>query len=333
MPAIDTIKLERSVQAMLLDKNHKMKTIIISTILVLAAVFTNGQSLYTKTFGHDKDKPIIFLHGGPGYNCANFEATTAQLLADKGFFVIVYDRRGEGRSIDPNAKFTFKETFDDLNAIYQKFNLAKASLIGHSFGGIVATLFAEAFPKKVQSIYLVGAPVSLQSTFRNILSESKSLYQSKKDSINLNYISMIEKMDTASIEYSSYCFGHAMQNGFYTPKTPTEDAKSIYSKFRTDSLLMKYASKMSYEAPMGFWTNEKYTTINLTRNLEALHKQNIKIYGLYGKNDGLYSSQQVADLQNLIGTANLKYFDNCSHSVFIDQQNQFLDALVAWSKQ
>jgi len=308
-----------------------MKKIITSTIFVLATMFAYGQSIYTKTFGSSKDKPIIFLHGGPGYNCVNFEATTAQQLADKGFFVIVYDRRGEGRSKDANAKFTFKETFDDLNSIYQKLSLKKATLIGHSFGGVVATLFAEANPKKVQSIILVGAPVSLQSTFKNILSKSKSIYQTKKDSVNLNYISMLENMDTASIEYSSYCFGHAMQNGFYTPKNPSAEAKNIYSKFRSDTLLTKYASQMSYEAPQGFWQNEKYTTIDLKKNLQSLQKQNINIYGLYGKDDGLYSAQQVTDLQNLIGSSNLKYFDNCSHNVFIDQQTQFIDAIKTWT--
>jgi proline iminopeptidase len=309
-----------------------MKTIITSTIFVLATMFAYGQSIYTKTFGSSKDKPIIFLHGGPGYNCVNFEATTAQQLADKGFFVIVYDRRGEGRSNDPNAKFTFEETFDDLNDIYQKYNLTKATLIGHSFGGIVATLFTETNPKKVQSIILVGAPVSLQSTFKNILSKSKSIYQTKNDSVNLTYISMLENMDTTSIKYSSYCFGHALQNGFYTPKNPSEEAKNIYSTFKTDTLLKKYASQMSYEAPKGFWKNEKYTTIDLTKNLQSLQKQNIIIYGLYGKDDGLYSTQQVTDLQSLIGSSNLIYIDNCSHNVFIDQQIQFIDAIKTWVK-
>lgn len=309
-----------------------MKTIITSTIFVLATMFAYGQSIYTKTFGSSKDKPIIFLHGGPGYNCVNFEATTAQQLADKGFFVIVYDRRGEGRSNDPNAKFTFEETFDDLNDIYQKYDLTKATLIGHSFGGIVATLFTETNPKKVQSIILVGAPVSLQSTFKNILSKSKSIYQTKNDSVNLTYISMLENMDTTSIKYSSYCFGHAMQNGFYTPKNPSEEAKNIYSTFKTDTLLKKYASQMSYEAPKGFWKNEKYTTIDLTKNLQSLQKQNIIIYGLYGKDDGLYSTQQVTDLQSLIGSSNLIYIDNCSHNVFIDQQIQFIDAIKTWAK-
>ncbi len=309
-----------------------MKSVFTSIVFVLATMFAFGQNIYTKTFGSNIDKAIIFLHGGPGYNSANFEATTAQKLADKGFFVIVYDRRGEGRSLNPNAKFTFNETFEDLNAIYQKYNLKTATLIGHSFGGVIATLFTEKHPTKVQSIVLVGAPVSLQATFKTILSKSRSIYFTKKDYVNLNYISMLEKMDTTSIQYSSYCFGHAMQNGFYTPKTPTEEAKTIYSNFKADSLMAKYASKMSYEAPQGFWENERYTTIDLTKNLKALQNQNIPIYGMYGKEDGLYAESQVTELQNLIGSNHLKYFDNCSHNVFMDQQAQFIEALKAWIK-
>ena len=302
------------------------------TFLFLATIVANGQTIYTKTFGNSKDKPVIFLHGGPGYNCVNFEATTAQQLADKGFFVIVYDRRGEGRSKDPNAKFTFNEAFNDLNNIYSEYKLTKSILIGHSFGGVVATLFAEANPKKIQSIIFVSAPVSLQATFKNIMEKSKIIYQSRKDSVNLNYISMLENMDTASIEYSSYCFAHAMQNGFYTPKNPTAEAKSLYSTFRTDTLLKKYASQMNYQAPQGFWKNEKYTTIDLTNNIENLKKKKIKIFGLYGKNDGLYSIRQVEGLQKQIGADNVKYFDSCSHNVFIDQQRQFIDDVKMWTK-
>ena len=298
----------------------------------MATIFTHGQSLYVKTFGKAKDKPIIYLHGGPGYNSVNFEATTAQKLADNGFFVIVYDRRGEGRSIDSNAKFTFKETFEDINFIYKKYGIKRATLIGHSFGGVVATLFSNKYPHKIKSIILVGAPVSLQTTFKTILAKSKSIYQSQNDSVSLNYISMLETMDTNSIEYSAYCFGHALRNGFYSPKKPTEEAKKIYSQYRTDTLLLTYSSQMSSEAPQGFWKNEKYTTINLAVILKKFKAKKMRIFGLYGKEDGLYASQQVLDLQNTIGVDNLKYFDNCSHNVFIDQQTQFIEAIKTWVK-
>src|SRR3972149_184003 len=116
-----------------------MRQIVLVLFILFTISIVNGQELYLKTFGSTKDKPVLFLHGGPGYNCVIFEATTAQKLADNGFYVIIYDRRGEGRSLDTSAKFTFQQTFDDLNRILADFKLEKVNLLGHSFGGIVAT--------------------------------------------------------------------------------------------------------------------------------------------------------------------------------------------------
>lgn len=306
---------------------------ITTAIFLLSISFTlSAQELYVKTFGNKKDKPMLFLHGGPGYNCATFEVTTAKKLSEKGFYVIVYDRRGEGRSTDTSAKFTFQQTFDDINSILSKQGIEKINLLGHSFGGVVATLFAEKYPEKVNSIILISAPVSLQETFRTIIKESKDIYKSKKDDENLEYIDMLEKMDTASIDYSSYCFRHAMQNGFYTPKEFSEDAQRIYFGFRSDTTITEYGMKMTEEPPTGFWKNEKYTTINLYPDIKNLVAKQIKIYGFYGKEDGLYSKEQVKELQNLIGKSNVKYFENCSHNVFIDQQTQFLETMKSWMK-
>lgn len=309
-----------------------MRPIILMIIILLASTFANGQTIYLKTFGNSKDKPIIFLHGGPGSNCAGFEVTTAQKLADKGFYVIVYDRRGEGRSQDPDAQYTFKQTFDDLDNIYRENGFSKATLTGHSFGGVIATLFAEKYPEKVQSLILLSVPVSFQETFKTILSNSRISYQNKNDSLNLNYISMLENMDKSSIEYSSYCLMHAMYNGFYSPKNPTNEASMIYSNFKSDSILIKYASAMTYQAPPGFWRNEKYTTIDLTTSLKKLQAHEVNIYGLYGKDDGLFSSDQVKQLQDLLGETNAMYFDDCSHNVFIDQQSKFISAIEEWAK-
>jgi len=311
-----------------------MKTFITTILFAAMTINVTAQDIiYSKAYGKPENDAVIFLHGGPGYNSSSFEFTTAQKLADSGFYVITYDRRGEGRSVDSKVKFTFEETFKDLNEIYKKYGIKEATLLGHSFGGIVGTFFSKKHFKKVSSLILIGAPVSLQQTFKTIISTSKEIYTTKKDEVNLNYIKLLENMDTSSIEYSSYCFMHAMQNGFYTPKGMTDDAKNIYGLFGTNEKLKKYASKMSHEGPQGFWKNEKYTTIDLTLSLEALIEKKFKIFGLYGKDDGLYSSKQVEDLKNILGSDNLLYLENCSHSVFIDQQPRFIDALRTWIKK
>ncbi|HAS47145.1 MAG TPA: alpha/beta hydrolase [Microscillaceae bacterium] len=308
------------------------RIVLISCLWLILFSDTFAQKLYLKTFGQATQPAMIYLHGGPGYNSASFEFTTAQKLANAGFFVIVYDRRGEGRSTDAKAKFSFEETFADLHQIYAQYKLKKATLLGHSFGGVVATLFAEKHPKKIQAVVLVGAPVALQETFETIIGRVKKIYQDKNDEANLQYVSRLENMDKKSIQYSSYCFMHAMQNGFYTPKKTTQEAKTIYAQFGTNALLKKYARQMSYAAPQGFWKNEQYTTIDLTKVLMKLKAQKLPLYGLYGQDDGLYSKHQVESLATLIGKENLKYYEQCSHSVFIDQQTKFINALKTWVK-
>lgn len=311
-----------------------MKTILLIILFITQVTLGNtfAQSLYTKAFGQAKNPALIFLHGGPGYNCANFEATTAQKLADKGFYIIVYDRRGEGRSLDTSAKFNFQETFADLQTLYQQFKIKQASLIGHSFGGIVATLFAEKHPEKVQAIFFVGVPISMQATFKTIIRRSKKIYQTKKDQTNLKYIDLLEEMDTSSLNYSSYCFMHAMQNGFYRPGNISTEAKAIYAGFKSNEILKKHAAKMTHQAPLGFWKNEHYTTLDLTQSIKNLRAGKMKLYGLYGKDDGLFSTQQVSALRKIIGKNKLAYFDDCSHNVFIDQQSQFITSIKQWLK-
>lgn len=304
-----------------------MKKIILLFILLLSAHNGISQELYCRTFGNAKDIPVLFLHGGPGYNCASFEVSTAQVLANNGFFVLVYDRRGEGRSPDANAKFTFQETFDDINAIYKKYNLKKVNLIGHSFGGILATLYTEKYPEKVNALQLVSAPISLQETFKTILRSSRKIYTEKNDLTNLNYIGMIEKMDPTSVEYFAYSFGHARQNGFYSPKNISAEAKTIYSDSAKE-ISFKYASQMTNEPPQGFLKNENYTSIDLTRTLQKLVQNKTKIYGVYGKDDGLYSPEQIIQLEQIIGKNNVTYLSDCSHNVFMDQQALFIKAMT-----
>lgn len=145
--------------------------------LLLLSRLANGQTLYSKAFGRSTDQPVIFLHGGPGSSAVYFEATTAQKLSEQGFYVIIYDRRGEGRSKDNHAKMNFEEAFHDLTSIYAQYGIKKASLIGFSFGGLVTAQFAERFPEKINTIVLVSALVSQQKSYDTILKSSKAIYE------------------------------------------------------------------------------------------------------------------------------------------------------------
>ncbi len=99
--------------------------LLLSLLFSLFLISVHAQAIYSKAYGNQKNPAVIFIHGGPSGNATLFEGTTAQKLADKGFYVIVYDRRGEGRSKDENATMTFKESFEDLKQLYNTYHIKK----------------------------------------------------------------------------------------------------------------------------------------------------------------------------------------------------------------
>lgn len=305
---------------------------ILTALFCLVLCRAHSQTLYVKTYGNAKDKPVIFLHGGPGYNAAFFERSTAARLADKGFFVIVYDRRGEGRSPDSAARFTFNEALSDIDSLYKTYRLQKAVLLGHSFGGVLAVKYAEKKPAAVDAIVLADALLDAQETYRTVLAKVKGIYEAKKDSMSLRYIGMITQMDTAGLAYNSYTLGHAMLNGLYGPAHPSEEAKVIYQEMKKDTVVKKYGSQMTRQAPAGYWEHEHYTTLNMLPALKKLVAKRTKVYAVYGREDGLFSEKQVGEVTEIIGSDRVGYLAGAGHNVFADQQVLFLEDLKKWLK-
>jgi proline iminopeptidase len=305
-----------------------MKQIIGYFFLQLAVFFASGQTIYTKAFGRDKDEPIIFIHGGPSGNSTLFESTTAQILANRGFYVIVYDRRGEGRSIDSTSKFTYNESFDDLITILKNYNIEKVNIIGHSFGGLVATLFADKFPQKVKSLTLVGALFNQQETYNHILKSVCKIYKDNSDTLNLKRVKEIESIDKQSAEYRKDCYELASENAFFKMPKPTKKADSLRQQYDTT---FSKSNIRNQNAPILFYKNETLRNIDTKAELKRLKKQ-IKIYAIYGKQDKLFSELQLLEMEKLVGKHNFKLVDNCSHYLFVDQQRTFIDNIAKWLK-
>ncbi|MDY0988933.1 alpha/beta hydrolase [Flavobacterium sp. CFBP9031] len=304
-----------------------MKSFLVSFFLIFS-LFSKGQNLYIKTYGNEKNKTIIFIHGGPSGNATLFEGTTAQKLADQGFYVIAYDRRGEGRSADPNAKFTYEEAFQDLNSIYKKYHLKKAILLGHSFGGLVATLYTNKYPKNVSALVLAGALFSQQETYDHILNTLKKKYSN--DSEQLKRIDVVENLDKNSAEYRKGCFELAGENGFFKMPNPTAESKKLYSDYEAGEF---YKTNIrNKNAPLLFYQNEKQNNIDTRAILKKIKSAGVPIYGIYGKDDGIFSSAQINSLKAITGENHFAFLNNCSHYLFVDQQAAFISKLKNWLK-
>ncbi len=78
-------------------------------------------------------EPVVLIHGWP-LNSASWESQ-ARILADNGYRVIAYDRRGFGRSDWAGSGYEYTTLASDLNDLMEALNLRGATLVGFSMGG------------------------------------------------------------------------------------------------------------------------------------------------------------------------------------------------------
>jgi pimeloyl-ACP methyl ester carboxylesterase len=91
----------------------------------------DGTELYVKIQG--AGQPVVLIHGWP-LNADSFD-DQALALAEAGFLVISYDRRGFGRSDQPVGGYDYDTFADDLAEVIAGLKLSNVVLCGFSMGG------------------------------------------------------------------------------------------------------------------------------------------------------------------------------------------------------
>lgn len=308
-----------------------MKKIFLFLFYALTSltIYAQTNTIYSKSYGQRNNPAIIFIHGGPSGNSTLFEGTTAEKLADKGFYVIVYDIRGEGRSVDTTANFTFREAISDLSHLYKKYKIENANIIAHSFGGLVGTFFAERNPEKVKSLILAGALFSQQETYDHILETAKKIFAGKNDSLMLYKISEIEKLPKNSAEYRKQCYEVASKNNYFKMPFPTREATVLRENYEKSEL--GKSNIRNDNAPILFYKNEIKNNIDTKPVLTNLKKR-VKLFAIYGQDDKIFSEKQLGEMKKIVGQNHFKIIGNCSHYPFVDQQEEFITTIEKWIK-
>ena len=117
----------------------------------------DGTSLFVKDWG--QGRPVILIHGWP--LSADSWDPQAMALAEAGYRVIAYDRRGFGRSDQPWSGYDYDTLSDDLADVMAETGVTDdAALVGFSMGGgEVARYLSRHRGKGVSQVALVGSVV------------------------------------------------------------------------------------------------------------------------------------------------------------------------------
>lgn len=169
------------VMIILASCSHQPKTIDSDTSISNKEI--NGYKYHIKEFGNPKNPTIIVVHGGPGGDF-NY-LLPLRNLADN-FHLVFYDQRGTGLS--PRVKLeelTIEQYIQDLDDIIKTYNhKGKVSLIGHSWGGILAIGYIGKYPNKVSHAVIAEPGMLNQDTAKVFVKELKN-YQSFGDTLFL----------------------------------------------------------------------------------------------------------------------------------------------------
>lgn len=118
----------------------------------LQVTTSGGVTLAVSRYAGD-GVPVVLLHGGPGFG--DYMAPVAEMLSPPRL-VISYDQRGCGKS-SRHGSYHFREHVQDLEDIRKYLNVDKIHILGHSWGGLLAQMYAKEDPDRVASLVLCCA--------------------------------------------------------------------------------------------------------------------------------------------------------------------------------
>jgi proline iminopeptidase len=132
-------------------------TLLRSLLLVGLLFLTNtGQASPFVVHDAGQGKAVLILSGGPGFTAWNLLPLHQQIT--KQHRALLFDMRGMGDQA--NLSLTQGRLLDqwvaDIEAVRRDKGIKQWTLVGHSWGGIMALLYAKAYPNHVSQILLLN---------------------------------------------------------------------------------------------------------------------------------------------------------------------------------
>jgi proline iminopeptidase len=145
-----------------------------------------GKELHVEMAGPDHGPALLYLHGGPGgLGCLDFMVTTAPALA-RQVRVVAFDQRGTLRS-EPYAAgetVSLAGIVEDAEALRLALGIERWAVLGHSYGGYLAVLYALTYPQSVAALLLESPTFSFTLSEQSLLRKNAALFTQMGDEAN-----------------------------------------------------------------------------------------------------------------------------------------------------
>ena len=290
-------------------KKFVIYIIILLNIIVFGqdeGIIKNGNNkIHYRTFG--KGLPILIINGGPGMNSDGFAGLAAQL--GKDYQTIIYDQRGTGKSTIENpdsTNITMKLMVEDIETLRKHLNIDSWILLGHSFGGMLASYYATFYPEHIKGM---------------ILSSSGGIDLGLLNNVGNNINSKLTKKELDEVKY----WGEKIDNGDTSHYAKLQRGKAlanayVYNKKNIPAI----AERLTQSKPLItdlVWEDLQRIKFDCSEKLSSFDKP---VLIIQGKQDIVPESIAKKEHQ-VLKNSKLVLLDKCVHYGWLDRPDEYFN--------
>jgi len=245
--------------------------------------------------------PLFVLHGGPGCDHSYFKPWLSPLT--EHVQLIYVDHRGNGRSDRADSStYTIEQMADDLDALRAYLGLERVMVLGHSFGGMVAQVYALRYGETLSKLILASTtPSSTSWEEAQIIAERTATPEQKAVLADLfeGRIASQEAFD----EWWRICLP------LYFYKADDRVCATMLARMRGEVIVANYM--MANVIP-------QFDVRDQLRTIQA------PVLAVAGRQDWVTPPSQSVAIHNQLPISQLVILEHSGHMTFIDEQNDFI---------
>ena len=282
-------------------------------------------NVWTKRVGNNPKIKVLLLHGGPGGTHEYFECFDS-FFPQEGFEYYYYDQLGSAFSDNPNdsSLWNIDRFVEEVETVRKALNLDSSNfiLLGHSWGGILATEYALKYQKNLKGLVISNMVPSVpeyNAYANNVLGPklpkdvlaSIRAYEAKGDYTNSTYLKLIA---------DNYYPEHVLR---MPPATWPDPVKRAFAK-------MNYPLYLQMQGPSEFGIVGNASLKNWNRKPD-LHNIKVPVLSIGGEFDTM-DPKAMEEISKLVPNGQYLYCSKGSHMSMYDDQQTYFTGLIKFIK-
>nr|WP_241781962.1 alpha/beta hydrolase [Paenibacillus sp. DMB5] len=217
-----------------------------------------------------------------------------------------------------------EDLVEDCEQLRKELGIAKWSVLGHSFGGLLGVRYAGKYPDSVESLILEGPSLDLPKSLQSWLRKAAGLYESlwKSEQANACLTAAEDNRPPLELLHSFFELGQGLgelRMKVYTPNDGNNYTEMQYSSSETEEFGRRsfiHLSKLMEEGRM------------FDPVLPVLKNLKVAVLLIKGRYDPITCEEQTRSFVENTLNGTLKIYEDCGHLPHFEAPDRFAEDVI-----